>query len=519
MNKDVIIGIDAGTSVLKAVAFSLDGKELASTFIPNIYSISDNGKATQSPNETWKKCVKIISNLCLKLPSLDSRTLIISITGQGDGTWLVDKDGEPTCDAWLWMDSRSAKIAKDLSFLPTEEARFNATGTGMFAGQQGSQLNYIESTSPDILNKSITAFHCKDYLYMKMTGVRATDPSEACMSFGNFRTRHYDDEVIKNIGLQKRRSLLPKIIDGSKVTYPLSDNAAKIIGLKAGTPISLAYLDGLCSFLGSGGYDPIKKVGNTVIGTTGVHMKSSSVSEVSLDLDSKSGYTLVLPIPEQILQLQTNMSGSLNIDWLSSVALDLFKEFDIKITSEDIITRIDQWLQSTKPGKILYHPYISDAGERGPFIDNFARASIIGLTSSHRFPDIVRAVIEGLCMASRDCYLAMGEIPSEIRLAGGATKSKVLRKIFSSALKTTIRTSNSKEPGATGAAMIGAMAIGVYQDWEKCISEWVTPLLGEVEEYDSDLAKIYDQLFENYLNSRKNMQPLWPKLLIDNNIN
>ena len=54
-------------------------------------------------------------------------------------------------------------------------------------------------------------------------------------------------------------------------------------------------------------------------------MKSSSVSEVSLDLDSKSGYTLVLPIPDQILQLQTNMSGSLNIDWLSSVALDLFK--------------------------------------------------------------------------------------------------------------------------------------------------------------------------------------------------
>ena len=516
MNKDVIIGIDAGTSVLKAVAFSIDGKELANTSTPNVFNISDDGKATQSPKETWKKCVKIISDLCLKLPGLVNRTLIVSITGQGDGTWLVDKDGEPTCDAWLWMDSRSAKIAKNLSLLPTEEARFNATGTGMFAGQQGSQMNYIESSSPNILNKSETAFHCKDYLYMKLTDVRATDPSEACMSFGNFRTRNYDDEVIKNIGLEKRKFLLPNIIDGSKETHPLSDNAAKITGLKAGTPVSLAYLDGLCSFLGSGGYDPIKKVGNTVIGTTGVHMKSSSVSEVSLDLDSKSGYTLVLPIPDQILQLQTNMSGSLNIDWLSSVALDLFKEFDIKITSEDLIFRIDQWLKSTKPGKILYHPYISDAGERGPFIDNFARASIIGLTSSHRFPDIMRAVIEGLCMASRDCYLAMGTIPSEIRLAGGATKSKVLRKIFSSALKTTIRTSNSKEPGATGAAMIGAMAIGVYEDWEKCISEWVTPLLGEVEEYDADLGNTYDQLFEIYLNSRKNLKPLWPKLSMNN---
>ena len=519
MNKDVIIGIDAGTSVLKAVAFSIDGKELANTSTPNVFNISDDGKATQSPKETWKKCVKIISDLCLKLPGLVNRTLIVSITGQGDGTWLVDKDGEPTCDAWLWMDSRSAKIAKNLSFLPTEEARFKATGTGMFAGQQGSQMNYIETTSPNILNISETAFHCKDYLYMKLTDVRATDPSEACMSFGNFRTGNYDDEVIKNIGLQKRRSLLPKIIDGSKITYPLSDNAAKITGLKAGTPVSLAYFDAPCSFLGSGGYDTAKKVGSTVIGTTGVHMKSSAVSEVTLDLDSKSGFTIVLPIPKQILQLQTNMSGSLNIDWLSSVASDLFKEFDIKITSEDFILRIDHWLKSTKPGKILYHPYISEAGERGPFIDNFARASFIGLTSSHRFPDIVRAVIEGLCMASRDCYLAMGTIPSEIRLAGGATKSKVLRRIFSSALKTTIRTSNSKETGVTGAAMIGAMAIGVYEDWGKCISEWVTSQLGVVEEYDADLANIYDQLFEIYLNSRKNLKPLWPKLLINNHNN
>ena len=249
MNKDIIIGIDAGTSVLKAVAYSIKGKELANTSTSNVYNISDDGKATQSPVETWKKCVKIISELCLKLPGLENRTLVVSITGQGDGTWLVDGDDEPTCDAWLWMDSRSAKIAKNLASLPTEEARFKATGTGMFAGQQSSQMAFIESFSPNILDKSETAFHCKDYLYMKLTDIRATDPSEACMSFGNFRTRNYDDEVIKNIGLQKRRSLFPEIIDGSKVTYPLSDNAAKITGLKAGTPVSLAYLDGLCSFL------------------------------------------------------------------------------------------------------------------------------------------------------------------------------------------------------------------------------------------------------------------------------
>ena len=494
------------------MAFSTYGKELESTSTPNVYNISEDGKATQSPDKTWKKCLKIISDLCLKLPDLKNRTLVISITGQGDGTWLVDADGEPTCDAWLWMDSRSSNIAKKLSSLQTEEARFSATGTGIFGGQQSSQMNFIESESPEILDKSKTAFHCKDFLYMKLTNVRATDPSEACMTFGNFRTRNYDNEVIKNIGLDNRKYLFPNIVDGSKITYPLSENAAKATGLKEGTPVSLAYLDGLCSFLGSGGYDSNKKVGNTVIGTTGIHMKTSEVSEVSLDLNSKSGYILVLPMNNKVLQLQTNMSGTLNIDWLSSVALDLFKDFNIEINSKDLISKIDHWVEETKPGKILYHPYISEAGERGPFIDSFARASIIGLKSSHRFPNIMRGVIEGLCMASRDCYLAMGSIPAEIRLAGGASQSKALRKIFSSILKASVRTSNSKEPGATGAAMIGAMSVGVYKDWDKCLSEWVNPFLSELEEYDTNLADTYDQLFEAYIKSRSYLSSIWPKL-------
>ena len=103
MSKDVIIGVDAGTSVLKAVAFTTNGKELAITSTPNIYKTSNDGSATQSPNQTWENCVKVISDLCSKLPELENRTLVISITGQGDGTWLVDRNGDPTCDALLWV--------------------------------------------------------------------------------------------------------------------------------------------------------------------------------------------------------------------------------------------------------------------------------------------------------------------------------------------------------------------------------------------------------------------------------
>ena len=90
---------------------------------------------------------------------------LISITGQGDGTWLIDKEGNPVCDAWLWLDARSSEIAKGLTNLESENSRFNATGTAIFAGQQSAQISYMEKNNPEILNKSTTAFHCKDWIY------------------------------------------------------------------------------------------------------------------------------------------------------------------------------------------------------------------------------------------------------------------------------------------------------------------------------------------------------------------
>ena len=127
MDKNIIIGIDAGTSLIKAVAFSIDGKELGISTLPNEYKVSANGMATQSLDLTWKNCCKVIKNLNNQFDDLEKKVCLISVTGQGDGTWLIDKNGEPVCDAWLWLDSRSSDIAKKLSTLKTEELRFTST--------------------------------------------------------------------------------------------------------------------------------------------------------------------------------------------------------------------------------------------------------------------------------------------------------------------------------------------------------------------------------------------------------
>jgi len=512
VNKDIIIGIDAGTSLIKAVAFTHNGKEIGNSSVPNEYKISSNGNATQSLELTWKNCCRVIKLLKDQFSNLEKRVSAISVTGQGDGTWLINEKGEPVCDAWLWLDSRSSDIAKKLSNLASEEMRFISTGTGMFAGQQSSQLLFMETHHPEILNKSKTAFHCKDWIYYKLTGVKGTDPSESCFTFGNFRTQNYDEDVISSLGLNKRKNILPKIINGSKTNHSLTSEASSLIGLSSGTPVVLSYIDAVCAFLGSGGYETNKNVGSSSLGTTSVHMKAAQISKIKLNTHLKSGYVMLLPIENTALQLQTNMSGMMNVNWLISLVNDIFKDFNIQFNNKNFLNKIDKWIENTEPQKLIYHPYISEAGERGPFINSEAQASLLGLSSKHRFPEIVRSFIEGLCFAARECYLAMGEIPEEIRITGGGSQSVSIRNIFSNILKTNVRTSTRKEAGAAGAAMTAAMSLGIYNEWNKCIEEWVTPLLGDIEKFDKNYANTYDELFETYLNSRSKIMPIWKQL-------
>ena len=509
MNKDIIIGVDAGTSLIKAVAFTLDGKELAVSSKLNTYKTSSDGGATQSLDITWKNCVNVIKDLHNKIHSLKERVISISITGQGDGTWLIDKEGNPVCDAWLWLDSRSSQIAKKLSESDTEDQRFFSTGTGIFAGQQSSQILYMENKYSDLLNKSETAFHCKDWLYFKLTGTIATDPSEACFTFGDFRTKKYNNEVINNLGLQKRKSLFPEIIDGSKHSHSLNNVAATQLDLYSGTPVSLAYIDAVCTFLGSGGYNVNKNLGSSIIGTTCGHMKASLISNISPNMKLKSGYIMLLPIEKFALQFQTNMSGTLNLDWLRFLVEDIFLDFNIKLNENDFMKKIDTWVSQAKPGKLVYHPFISEAGERGPFINSKARASILGLRSNNRFPEIVRSFVEGLCFAAKECYSAMGDTPSEIILSGGGSKSEMLLRIFSSVLKIPVRTTSTREAGACGAAMIGAMSQEIYNDWNDCLIEWTEPNLGQLLNYDQSLSEIYDNIYRLYLNTKSNIEDNW----------
>mgnify|MGYP000002103990 FL=1 len=508
---NLIIGIDAGTSVIKAVAFTLDGRQVAVASRSNRYTTGDDGRAEQSLAQTWADTADALRALGEEVEGLASRTAAIAVTGQGDGTWLVGPKGEPVGDAWLWLDARAAATTAALARSDADPARFDATGTGLNTCQQGAQMAHMDRHCPERLDRAAIAFHCKDWLYFNLTGVAATDPSEASFTFGDFRTRAYDSVVLDALGLGHRRPLLPPIIEGTEQTHPLSASAAAATGLRAGTPVCLGYVDMVMSAMGAGVHTGESGTACSAIGSTGVHLRSRVDRDVQLNAE-RTGYVICLPVPGQVTQVQTNMAATLNIDWILGVMAEMLTEFDQPVTGRDLVPRLDAWLRETEPAELLYHPYISEAGERGPFVEARARAGFIGLSTRHGFKEMLRGVVDGMALAAADCYSVMGDPPTELRLSGGAVRSPMLRATLAAAVGSPVRICSRDEAGAAGCAMMAAVAIGAYPDMESCIADWVVPLFGDRESPDPAIADRYQSLLPAYQRARQDLLPVWASL-------
>ena len=473
--------------------------------------ISAPAKAASS--RTWRAPGPIPSPRCEnsadEVPDLAARLAAIAVTGQGDGTWLIDAAGDPVAPAWLWLDARAAAIAEGIVASPGYPRHYETTGTGVNACQQGVQLAWLQRHRPEVLARAETAFHCKDWLYFRLTGERATDPSEGLFTFGNYQTRRYAENVLEHLGVAPLRRLLPPIVDGSREHHLLSETASAETGLPAGTPVVLGYVDVVCTGLGGGLYDRSGEVGCSIIGSTGMHMRlAPDPAAIRLNAE-RSGYTMAFPVPGTAAQMQSNMAATLNIDWMLDLASDILKSHGVECSRSDQLAALDARVLDAAPAGALYHPYISEAGERGPFMEPTARAQFTGLHAGVGFHALMRAVLEGLAHAARDCYAAMGPLPREVRVTGGAARSKAMRHILAATLAADVRRVAREEAGAAGAAMIAAVSLGIYPDMSACSAAWVDPLLGEAERPDPALVQTYEKMFPIYRDAREALRPIW----------
>lgn len=175
------VGIDVGTSVVKAAAFDTEGRQLAVESRPVELSLH-GGFVEQDMDEVYDAVVDVLGTLTGRVPE---PVELAGLTGQGDGVWLVDGEGRPVRSALSWMDGRAHELLDQWLADGTFETVFRRTGGAMFPGSPGPLLAWLDRYDPKSLDAAATAVYCKDMVFQRLTGAAraTTDVSDASMPF------------------------------------------------------------------------------------------------------------------------------------------------------------------------------------------------------------------------------------------------------------------------------------------------------------------------------------------------
>lgn len=431
------VGIDVGTSVVKAAAFDAEGRQRAVESRPVELSLR-GGFVEQDMAEVYDAVVDVLDKLTGRVPE---PVELAGLTGQGDGVWLVDKAGRPVRSALSWMDGRAHELLDQWLADGTVETVFRRTGGAMFPGSPGPLLAWLDRYDPKALDAATAAVYCKDMVFQRLTGapLAVTDVSDASMPFLDPRTRTYDNRVVELLGLTRRRRLLPSIGD------PIGTGETRE-GLPPGTRISNGPYDLPACALGAGVTSPGD--GLLIVGTC----LAALVATTELDLSGEpAGLYISTDRPGHRLRAMPAMVGTAALDWVLS-------------TTGVTHAEVDELLAATPPGAhgVRVLPYFAPSGERAPFVEPHLRAELSGVSLETTKADLIRATCEGIGYAARHCLEAAG-LTGSLAVCGGGTRSSAWMQLLADVLGRPLRVVEG-EVGARGAVLAAAERYGVALD-------------------------------------------------------
>jgi erythritol kinase len=474
------LGIDAGTSVVKAALFDDEGEALAVAGRPlDLSHAADDGV-----EQDLDAIVASVAEVAREVAA-GHTPHVVAITGQGDGCWLTDEAGRAVRPGLSWLDGRAGELLGRWNAGGVTQRVFRANGTTLFPGAPGPLLAWLDAHEPESLDRATTAGACKDALFTRLTGERATDPSDSSLPFGDGTGAGYSDAALEAMGLTHRRDLLAPIT----VPVPqaeLSDAGAALIGLSAGTPISSGPFDFPACARGAG----VREVGDAllIVGTTLGCMVH--VDRLATDGDP-AGFSVATGEPGRWLRAMPAMVGTASMDWmLRTLGLG--------------VDAIDAALATSPPGAggVEVLPYFATSGERAPFVDPDASGQVTGVRLTTTREDLLRAMCEGLAYAARHCFDAAGGL-TRLVACGGGTRSRPWLQVFADVLGVPLELARTPEVGARGAVLAAAAARGEELD----VATWTAA--EDVVEPDPAMRARYADGYARYLDHVRAARPFW----------
>lgn len=503
MSEKFLLGIDAGTSMVKTIVFDLDGREVVSASRRVSIETARPGWAEQDMDFVWEVVKQTIRESLKRGKLASSNVAAVGIAGQGDGCRLIDKNLKPLRKAILWLDGRAGEIVTRWEKEGVNLSGFPISGSAIFAGTAAAIIKWLEENELDTLKQARHFLFAKDWLKLKLTSKIVTDQSDASRAPLNIKKRAYSQELFKLLGLLPYRRLFPRIVCSHEVIGEVTSQAARETGLSKGTPVISGMIDVAATPIGLGVIDEGQAF--SVIGTTCFH---AVITDRLILHPPGIGMTIACMFPGKLIRAMPSMAGTPNLDWFIKEFCDS-EMMEAKRKRESIYELLEEKVQKVPLGVegILYHPYINPGGERAPFVKPSAKAQFFGIGLRHSRWHLLRAIYEGVALAMVDCFANIPIEVSEIAISGGGAKSNLWCQIFADTTGKKIKTFQASELGALGAAMSAGVGIGIYKD----VRDAVKKMVKLKKEYypDSENHQKYQQLYELYKSLYRHVWDDW----------
>lgn len=480
------LGIDAGTTCIKAAIISEEGIFIDSATEDVTLFMPSEDACELDMILLWESLCRLLRTLSENNSVIFSNLAGIGITGQGDGLWAIDNEGNPVRNAILWNDTRT-KHLKLVNKKEIDGICIKNDANPLYAGSNIHILRWMKEYEPEHLTRIHKIFHCKDWLNFKLTGEICSDDSDMTTALMNLKSREFSEEILDALELSECMKLFAAPKASTEIIGFVTEEASSQTGLKKGIPVIAGAIDVAAVAVGLGAVKP----GDTciIVGTT---LANQTIIQEA-DIDFNKGLIFSHIPKNQFVCTMPTLSGAAAIDWVKKL-----------LYPEQTYDEIEQIINRVPIGSrgVIYHPYLQ--GERAPFRNPFAAGSFFGLKSTHGKEELMRAAFEGIAMSLCDCFTSLPKTNDMVYISGGASKNDSFCQMAADSLGKTMVRGQGKEAGIKGIVSVVKVALGHEKEFAPKEQSVDKEFMANQERHE-----IYQGMFRLFQNLRFDYEEHW----------
>ena len=506
MQKNLLLGIDLGTSGCKMTVFDFEGDVIATCTRTYRTYYPQTGYVEQDANEWWKVICEGIRLMLKEYAFAPEQIAAIGVDGTSWACLPVDRTGQPLRYAMLWLDRRAEEQVRWMKETAGEERLIALSGNPVDAAYIAPKMLWVKQNEPEIYKKAYKFLQSNGFIVYKLTGVFSQDYSQGYgFHFFNISKGCWDEDVAEILGISLDH--MSPLYHCHQVVGTVTRKAADESGLTPGTPVVAGGLDAACCTLGAGVIHPgqTQEQGGQAGGMSIVVDRPLIHPKLIL------GYHVV---PGRWLLQGGTVGGGGALRWFSE-QLGVFEQQKARETGRSPYEIMDQEAEEISPGSdgLIFLPYM--AGERSPLWDSKARGVVFGLSYDKTRAHMIRAVMEGVgfsLLHNLRTAEESGAYVGDLNSVGGSANSSVWTQIKADITNKRIKVPFSDHATTLGAAILAGVGVGIYKSFDEAVQ--TTVRIRRVYSPNHDNHRVYMGYYQLYLELYENLRNTFQKLYI-----